>query len=149
MDNYDGFRLIGVQQGIASGMLMVHGVVSYQPDVKYRIEKKNAFNPSIIIRRGRYHEDTIECQAIIDSEKYDELLNFLNSSELLYIEFSSKNKKYQLPVYVHKFPRLEDEARSFKDAFKFSLRSVYEDGSAIDFDNIFGYGNSYGNNYGF
>lgn len=146
---YDGFRLIGIKEGSINGFIVENGTVSYQPEVKYKIEKRNAFNPTIIIKRQAYNEDNIDCQAFLKAEEYNNLVNFLTESDSLYIEFDTKQKTMQLPIYTFRLPKLEDDNRSFKGAVKFSFKSLYTTLTPIDFENIFGYGNNYGFNYGF
>ncbi len=145
----EGFRLIRILKGIYSGYTVENGTVLYQPEIKYRIEKKNAFDPTIQIRRYPYHEDIIDCEAILNPNEYEEIYDFLTDYDALYIEFDSSERTLQYPVQVNKLPKLEDDYRSFSGNFKFSLKSLYTVLTPIDFNNIFGYGNVYGNNYGF
>ncbi|MCD4828919.1 MAG: hypothetical protein K8R90_05760 [Candidatus Cloacimonetes bacterium] len=51
---YDGFRIIKIAGGIYFGYVVPNGVVEYQPGIKYRINKKNAFDPTISIRRDTH-----------------------------------------------------------------------------------------------
>lgn len=149
MLSIDGFRLIKIKTGVFSGYTVESGTVLYQPELKYRIEKKNAFDPTLIIKRDPYHEDLIDCEAILNPEEYEELYLFLTDYDALYLEFDSSEHTLQYPVQINKLPKLEDELRSFKGNFKFTLKSIYTVLTPIDFNSIFGYGNAYGNNYGF
>jgi hypothetical protein len=135
--------------GAIDGYVVADATVDYQPDIKYRIEKKNAFDPTIIIKREPYHDDVIECQAILLPSEYETLSSKLTSADKLYIEFDSGNKTLQFPVTVEKLPKLEDDSRSFKSKIKFTLNSIYKQLNYIDFDNVFGYGNDWGDNWGF
>jgi len=145
----EGFRLIRIIKGVYSGYTVENGTVLYQPEIKYKIEKKNAFDPTIIIKRQAYNEDSIDCQAFLNAEEYNSLVSFLTENNTLYIEFDTKQKTMQLPINTYKLSKLEDDNRSFKGAIKFSFKSLYTDLTLIDFENVFGYGSNYGNNYGF
>jgi len=149
MLSYDGFRIINISGGVMDGYVIENGVIEYEPVIKYRIEKKNAFDPTIIIRREPYHEDSIECEAILLPIEYDELYNHLTTAEQLYIEFDTAETILQFPVIVDKLPKLEDESRSFKSKVKFTFKSIYTELTPINFDQIFGYGNDWGENWGF
>ena len=149
MLSYDGFRIIKIANGTTSGYVIENGIVNYEPVIKYKIEKKNAFDPTIIIRREPYNEDIIECEAILNPDEYDNLLAHLISAEQLYIEFDTSETTLQFPVIVDKLPKLDDETRSFKNNIKLSFKSIYQTLNPINFDDIFGWGASWGSNYGF
>lgn len=149
MLGYDGFRLIKIKDGNISGYVVEHGLVEYEPILKYRVKKECAFDPTIIIKRGKYHEDSIECEAILLQVEYDNLVEHITDAEQLYIEFDVAEATYQYPIIVDKLPKLEDDTRSFKNKVKFSFKSIYQDLNIIDFNNIFGWGNDWGGNWGF
>ncbi len=146
---YDGFRIIKLAGGICSGYVVPNGVVEYQPGIKYRIEKKNAFDPTIVIRREPYHEDAIECEALLNAAEYDELFEHLTDADQLFIEFDAAETTLQFPVTTDKLPKLEDDSRSHRGRVKFTLKSVYQQLNPIDFDSIFGWGQSWGLNFGY
>lgn len=149
MLSYDGFRIIKIADGIVDGYVVENGIVEYEPEIKYRIEKKNAFDPTIIIRRDPYHEDSIECEAILLPVEYDNLVNHITTANELYIEFDTADETLQFPITFDKLPKLEDDSRSFMNKVKFSFKSIYQSLSHIDFNNIFGWGNDWGENWGF
>jgi len=149
MLNITGFRIYKLASGTQSGYVVENGRVDYQPVVKYRINKKNAFDPTIRIRRGKYNQDSIDCEAILDANQYNDLLAILTDADQLYIEFDGADSTMQFPVTVDKLPKIEDDNRSNPGIVKFSLESVYTTLSTIDFNNVFGWGDSWGSNYGF
>lgn len=149
MFKYDGFRIISITNGIVDGYVVPDATVEYQPEIKYRIEKKNAFDPTIIIKRDAYHDDQIECEAILLPTEYNTLCSHLTTADQLFIEFDTAKQILQFPVTVDKLPKLEDETRSFKSQVKLTLNSIYTSLEFIDFDNVFGYGNDWGENWGF
>jgi len=149
MFKYDGFRLVAITNGNIDGYVVPDATVEYQPEIKYKIQKKNAFDPTIIIKREPYHEDQIECEAILLPTEYNNLNNHLITANELFIEFDTADQTLQFPVTVDKLPKLEDESRSFKSLVKFTLSSIYKELNYIDFDNVFGYGNDWGENWGF
>ena len=149
MFKYDGFRLIAIRNGNIDGYVVPDATVEYQPEIKYRIEKISAFDPTIIIKREPYHADQIECEAILLPAEYNTLCSHLTTADELFIEFDTADQILQFPVTVDKLPKLEDESRSFKSLVKFTLSSIYKELNVIDFDNVFGYGNDWGENWGF
>jgi hypothetical protein len=52
-----GFKLIRWSSEGIFFLICEHGEVEYIPSRKYRIEKKNAFNPTIVHQREEYRED--------------------------------------------------------------------------------------------
>ena len=149
MLSYDGFRIIKIANGITDGYVIEDGNVEYEPVIKYRIEKKNAFDPTIIIKREPYHEDSIECEAILLPVEFDNLIEHLTNADQLYIEYDIIDKTLQFPITIDKLPKLEDETRSFKSKVKFICKSIYQQLNPIDFDSIFGWGADWGENWGF
>lgn len=149
MLGYDGFRIIRIKDGVMTGYTVEHGIVDYEPVVKYRIEKECAFDPTIVIRRGEYREDSIECEAILNATEYDNLRDHLLAADELYIEFDGVDSVMQFPITVEKFPKLEDARRSFRGSYKITFTSLYTEYTLIDFDSIFGWGTSWDKNYGF
>ena len=146
---YDGFRIIKIANGNYSGFVVPDGIVEYQPGIKYRIEKKNAFDPTIIIRKEPYRIDSIECEALLDASDYDLLVEQLTNADQLYIEIDAADATLQFPVTTDKLPKLEDESRSHRGRVKFTLKSIYQQLNPIDFDSVFGWGNNWGINFGF
>ncbi|MDD2231001.1 MAG: hypothetical protein PHY48_16560 [Candidatus Cloacimonetes bacterium] len=97
------------------------GLVEYRPSKKFLIEKKNAFDPSIIHRRGGYRQDTFDLEAIIFPASYDALVTLLTDDGMLYLEFSNK----QFPVTVSQLPKCPDDLQEYPEKIKFSLESRY------------------------
>jgi len=149
MLSYDGFRLIKIAGGSTDGYVVENGIVEYEPDIKYRIEKKNAFDPTIIIRREPYHEDTITCTAILNPEEYNILVSHITNVEQLFIEFDLANTTMQFPILVDKLPKLDDDSRSFKGELKITFTSIYQELVPINFDAVFGWGTSWDESWGF
>ena len=149
MLSYDGFRIIKITGGQANGYVVENGIVDYEPVVKYRVEKQNAFDPTIIIRREPYHEDSIDCEAILLPIEFDNLVEHLTGADQLYIEFNTADAKLQFPIITDKLPKLEDDTRSFTNKVKFSFKSIYQSLSYINFNDIFGWGTGWGKNWGF
>jgi|GEM_PF-1469220 hypothetical protein len=130
--------------------------VRYVPKLKYLIDKTLAFTPTVSIQRKPYHEDSIEVDAILSPGEYDELYSLLNSpvgnglnGAIFYVEFLCNDQIMQRKVKVDKLPAMSENQRFWNEKTKFSLISTFETYTPIDFENIYGYGNSYGENYGF
>jgi len=149
MLRYDGFRIISIAGGVYAGFVVESGVIDYQPQRKYRVEKQCAFDLTILIRREPYNEDSIECEAYLPATQYDELYNILSDADQLYIEFDAGSGTLQFPVVIDKLPKLDDDARSHRSRIKFTLTSIYKQLSPIDFDSVFGYGAGWGDCWGF
>lgn len=100
--------------------------VDYNPFKKYRIEKRNAFDPSYFHRRGAYYEDTITVSAILSPSWYEALKNMFASPGQLYVEFTVQSTLLrQYPVIVTGFPQLSDDLREYTDETKITLVSRY------------------------
>jgi len=149
MLNYDGFRLIKVLNGVHDTFVAPYAIINYQPETKYKINKTNAFDPTIVIKRGAYFDDKIEIEAFLIASELQELYSILANFDKLYIEFDANKKTMQLPVIIENKPKLEDKARYHKTKIKFSLKALYKSHTRIDFDNLFGFGLSWNSNFGF
>jgi len=130
--------------------------ISYNPKLKYNIEVKSSIDPTIVYKREPYHEDSLDINAILSPEEYQELYNLLNSpagngleGAVFYVEFEYNGAIKQLPVEVDSLPPMSDYQRYGNDMPKFSLVSRYKSYTPIDVSVIYGYGASYGSLYGF
>ena len=121
-----GFKLIRWNSQGVFFLSREHGEVEYIPRRKYRIEKKNAFNPTIIHQREEYREDSFELQATMQPSEYYNLLSFLTNTGKLYLEFTAYNNiKSQFPVTVSQLPKCPDDLHEYPEKIKFSLESRY------------------------
>jgi len=146
----EGFYLIKTASGQDVEILAVpKGHVDYQPKIKYRIDKTNAFDPTIIIQRDPYHSDQIKCDAFIDADEYDALLAILQNGDKYYIEFNVPGGTFQLPFTINKLPERSNDGRFDKTKVSFSLDCIYVEHTYIDFELIQGYGNGWGECWGF
>lgn len=145
---------------IIGGVFSVHEYevsgIKYLPGLKYLINKTLAFSPTVSVQRKPYHEDTIEVNAILSPSEYDELYGLLNSPAgngleggIFYVEFEQNGTIRQFKVKASKLPEMSDDQRFWKENTKITLTSIYETYTPIDFANIYGYGFTYGANYGF
>lgn len=110
--------------------------VDYTPSKKYRIEKRNAFDPAYLHRRGAYCEDTITVTAILTPAGYEALKNMFAAPGKLYVEFAVQGSLLrQYPVIVTGFPQLTDDLREYPDETKITLLSRYSGNlEVIDWD---------------
>jgi hypothetical protein len=110
--------------------------VDYQPNKKYRVEKKNAFDPTYIHRREPYYEDSIAIAAILTPTLYSALDAMFRTPGLLFVEFAHQGgyvKQFQ--VEVTGFPTLNDDLREYTSETKISLVARYSTPPAvIDWD---------------
>ena len=110
--------------------------VDYQPNKKYRVEKKNAFDPTYVHRREPYYEDNISIAAILTPTLYAALDNMFREPGLLYVEFAHLGVLVkQFRVEVTSFPLLNDDLREYTAETKISLVARYTTSlSVIDWD---------------
>ncbi|MDP3114060.1 MAG: hypothetical protein Q8M98_04705 [Candidatus Cloacimonadaceae bacterium] len=132
-----GFRMIRTGSG-NSFYTCENGQVEYVPKLKYRIEKKNAFNPVILHQREPYREDAINIEAVLRPEEYSAFLYFLTIPGKFYIEFTWYSTLIrQFPVTVTQLPKMPDDLHEYPEKIKVSLESRYTGELAfINFDYI-------------
>ncbi|MDP2172723.1 MAG: hypothetical protein Q8J62_03025 [Candidatus Cloacimonadaceae bacterium] len=121
-----GFRLIRQTSQSVNYFSCSNGQVEYSPRRKYRLEKKNAFDPSKLYQRDEYREDSFDLQATLNPDEYYTLMNFITSTGRLYLEYTAYNEiKSQFPVTVSQFPKCPDDLHEYPEKVKFSLESRY------------------------
>lgn len=86
-----GWRLIRQTPEMIYYFNCSNGQVEYSPKRKYRIEKRNAFDPSKLYQRDEYREDSFDLQAVLNPDEYYTLMSFITATGNLYkiIEQSS------------------------------------------------------------
>ncbi len=126
MLNIDGFRLIRISDTDVEILTVSFGRVEYEPAIRWRFEKPAVFNPTIIIRRGKYCEDQIVCIAVAYPDDAKELMAFVDTTDSLSVEFDWGSEVKQLAISaVDKLPKIDDDAREFRSEFTFT--SIYDD----------------------
>lgn len=121
-----GWRLIRQNSNGVFYFNCTTGQVEYSPRRKYRIEKKNAFDPTILHLRDEYREDSFDLQATLNPDEYYILMNFITASGRLYLEYTAYNEiKSQFPVTVSQFPKCPDDLHEYPEKVKLSLESRY------------------------
>ena len=121
-----GWRLIRQTPQMIYYFNCSNGQVEYSPKRKYRIEKRNAFDPSKLYQRDEYREDSFDLQAVLNPDEYYTLMSFLTATGNLYLEYNAYNEiRSQFPVTVSQFPKCLDDLHDFPEKVKFSLESRY------------------------
>lgn len=121
-----GWRLIRQTPQSVNYFNSSNGQVEYSPKRKYRIEKRNAFDPSKLYQRDEYREDSFDLQAVLNPDEYYSLMSFINETVNLYLEYNAYNEiKSQFPVTVSQLPKCPDDLHDFPEKVKFSLESRY------------------------
>jgi hypothetical protein len=121
-----GWRLIRQTPQAIHYFNCSNGQVDYSPKRKYRLEKKNAFDPSKLYQRDEYREDSFDLQATLNPDEYYTLISFLTGGGKLYLEYTSYNEiKSQFPVIVSQFPKCPDDLHEYPEKVKLSLESRY------------------------
>lgn len=125
MAHLEGWKLIRLQGGVASVYHCETGQIDYRPQTRYRIEKRNAFNPTIRHQRGEYREDRFDLQAILTPDSYANLLAFLAAGGRYYLEYMHGSTRKQFPVTITSLPDCPDDLHEYPEKAKFSLESSY------------------------
>ena len=126
---FDGFRLV---KETGSGVVTLdvpNGLVEREPNVKYAIQKTCVFDSTIILRRGPYNEDEINCVAIVTPTELKALEAFirLSDGETMYILYDHDDETIHYPVTVDKYPKQNDDSRAFRQAVKMSFTALYRE----------------------
>ncbi len=102
------------------------GQVDYRPVRKYRTEKKNAYSPVILHRRGEYREDEFTISIICTPAQYHALLAFMKVTGLYYLEYySPAGTLRQFPIEFTSFPECPDDLHEYPVKIEFSAVSRY------------------------
>ena len=121
-----GWKLIRQDDQGINYYLCQNGQVEYEPTQKYRMEKKNAYDPTIIHRREVYREDSFDLEAVLEPADYYSLMSFLLSPGRLYLEYTAYNSiNSQFPVTISQLPKCPDDLHEYPTKVKFSLESRY------------------------
>ena len=89
-----GFKLIRwADEGIFY-FFCENGQVEYNPNQKYRIEKKNAYDSTYIHRREAYREDSFDLEAVLEPQLYYSLMTYLLGPGKLYLEYTARCSKF-------------------------------------------------------
>ncbi len=87
-----GFRLIWQTPQSVNYFSCSNGQVEYSLRRKYRLEKKNAFDPTILHLRDEYREDSFDLQATLNPDEYYTLMSFTTAAGNLYLEYNAYNE---------------------------------------------------------
>lgn len=122
-----GFELIRESGGRYDVLAYPSGMVDVKPDVRFGIEKKNAFDPSIIVRKNRYRVDTFDCQVVLTPTGYNSLISFMNvANASYYIEYHKYgDQSAQYPVIITKYPSRPDNLCEYNQSVSFTLQASY------------------------
>ncbi|HPT71736.1 MAG TPA: hypothetical protein PLE74_05600 [Candidatus Cloacimonadota bacterium] len=122
-----GFRMIRRDDSGISIITCDTGEVDYEPKQKYRIEKKNAFDPSLIKRRDLYREDSFSIEAYLLPAEYNAMLYFLTQEGDFFLEYEQEGHSHQMqfPVTIESLPKCTDDLHSEPDKIKFTAISRY------------------------
>lgn len=120
----NGYKLILVGSSIIQ---VIHdsGMITVKPVLKHRIEKANAFDPTIIHRRFPYHEDEFTLEGPCSPEKYHELIAFLNTDGALYLLYESAGVIMQYRIEVSALPSCPDDLHEHPDMISYTVVSRY------------------------
>ncbi len=148
-------KIISIIDGVFS-IDQFESKIEYKPKLKYKIDRVSAINPTVRIKKYPYHEDIFEVSSVVSPAEWKTLYNRLNSpvgngleGAIFFIEFERDEEVVQFSVVVDELPPSPDDSRFVDEEVKYSFVAIYENYTPIDLANVYGYGNSYGENYGF
>ncbi len=121
----NGFKIIRVGDTSVSQIICEHGMIDSNPKLKYRVEKKNAFDPTYIHRRFPYHEDSFNLSMAISPEQYQELIFILNEDGVFYLFYEAAGELKQYPVTIDSLPKCPDDLNEYTAETSFTLISRY------------------------
>ena len=121
-----GWKLIRQDDQGVNYYYCLNGQVEYEPTQKYRLEKKNAYDPTYLHRREAYREDSFELEGVLTAQEYYDLMEFLLGEGRLYLEYTAYNSiNSQFPVTLTQLPKCPDDLHEYPVKVKFSLESRY------------------------
>lgn len=126
MANMTGIRLIC--RTLTEGNLflsLTHAMVKYSPNLKYRLEKKNAYDPTYTHRREPYHHDGFNIDVCLDPVGYAQLYAYLQNIGDFYLEYSSNSVMKQFPVEITQMPVCPDDLHEHPAMTSIAFQSLY------------------------
>lgn len=126
-----GFKIIRVGSASTSRILCETGMIDFQPQLRYRVEKRNAFDPTYIHRREPFHEDKFTLKAILTPAQYTALLAILNAEGTFYLVYTSAGIDLIYPVTADNLPKCSDDLHEYTDETSLSFTSRYTDYSPV------------------
>ena len=138
--------------GRVAATISYEASILYEPKIDYKVNKKNAIDPTIRYRYGMYAEDKITMKCLLCPDEYMKLYRFIIHSDELEIHFRIGGKVMSFPIAHEQIPQMTDNGRLYNEIYTFTFKSVYhptppeEDG---DDGGAQGYGTSYGAFYGY
>jgi hypothetical protein len=137
MADMNGIRLI--RRTLSSGNFfysLPDCMIDYQPKIEYKINKTNAFDPTILHRRSPYHVDTLSLKTPITPTLYRSLYAFLIAETLtLYVEFTLDGVLRQYSITLTQLPACPDDLHEYPAEISLVAESRYTDPlTIINFD---------------
>ena len=136
--------------------------VDHKTTKDFKVNKTNAYDPTINIRQGKFFSDTITCEVALTPKQFMDLKDFIINAEKLYIEFDIANLTVEggggdgmveyclFDIDIKEFPKMTDNGRFYPEKYTFEFKSVYTN-RLLYVDPTFwlGYGSEYGTCYGY
>jgi len=119
-----GFKIIRIGT-LTTQIVCPAGMIDWTPNLKYRVEKRNAFDPTYLHRREPFHEDAFKLSIPASPDEYHALLSMLNQDGAYYLLFDSAGSTMQFPVEVDKLPPCQDDLHEYPLITSLSLVSRY------------------------
>ena len=121
-----GWKLIRQDDQGVNYYFCQNGQVEYSPNQKYRLEKKNAYDPTYLHRREAYREDSFDLEGVLTADEYYNLMEFVLAGGRLYLEYTAHGSiNSQFPVTISQLPKCPDDLHEYPVKIKFGLESRY------------------------
>ena len=121
----NGFKIVRMGTDATSQIICEHGMIDYNPNLKYRVEKRNAYDPTVIHQREPYHEDTFKLTIMISPLQYRNLLSILAKEGLFYLLYTSAGTDMEYPIVVSDLPECPDDLHQYRTKITMILTSRY------------------------
>ena len=100
------------------------GKVERETTRLYKIEETNAYDPSIIYRRGPYDVDNITCETLLSPAEYISVTNALKEADSLTLDFYIGEDRYTFDITYDKLPKMSDDGRLNVSKYTFIFKSM-------------------------
>lgn len=125
MPTLAGFLLIFGQNGVLYLWGSEAGSVRVDPQKKWQYEKQNAFDPTMVHRRGAYRHDVFNLEAVVTPAEYQILIDKLTVSDTILLFYMHGNAQIQASVKLDKLPECPDDLHEYPGRVSFTLYADY------------------------
>jgi hypothetical protein len=122
----NGWRLILRDGSTITYCICPNGQIEHSPGRKFRLEKRNAYDPTIVHQRDAYREDTFELSCTLQPSEFAPLLDLLSGTGQHYVEYTTGGStNVQYPVSPVTLPKCPDDLHEYPEKVKFTMVSRF------------------------